>query len=139
ARLCAGELIPLLQREGDVPDLLCPVPLGTKRLRERGYNQALEIARPLARALRLRLDARLPERVEETDTQAGVSGVLRRATVGRAVAVAPHAAALLKDRHVGVVDDVMTTGATLGEIGTMLKRAGAARITNIVFARTPPH
>ena len=137
AQLCVSALHPLLQEKTDVPDLLCPVPLGAKRLSERGYNQALEIARPLARASGVRLEAGLLERTRETNAQAGLSAALRRVNIKDAFAVAQNTAALPKALHVGVVDDVMTTGATLDEIAITLKRAGAARVTNIVFARTP--
>jgi predicted amidophosphoribosyltransferase len=55
-----------------------------------------------------------------------------------AFAVVPQAAALVRGRHVGVVDDVMTSGQTLGELAATLKRFGATRVSNLVFARTPP-
>lgn len=137
AQLCVSALTPLLQEETGLPDLLCPVPLGRRRLCERGYNQALEIARPLSRTLRVRLEARLLERNRDTGTQAGLPAALRRANVKGAFAIAPGVEKLARDLHVGVVDDVMTTGATLDEIASTLKQAGAAKVTNIVFARTP--
>lgn len=120
-----------------LPDLLCPVPLGPARLVERGYNQALEVARPLARALRLPLAPRLLQRLRETKAQSGAAPGERKKNVRGAFGV--DAAIDLRGRHVGVVDDVMSSGHTLDEVASVLKRAGAARVTNIVFARTPPH
>ncbi|MCC2971469.1 ComF family protein [Massilia sp. IC2-476] len=120
-----------------LPELLCPVPLGPRRLVERGYNQALELARPLSGALGIALAPRLLVRQLETAAQSGVAPGERRRNVRGAFAVADDAQTLA-GRHVGVVDDVMTSGHTLDELAGVLKRAGAARVTNLVFARTPP-
>ncbi|WP_296946101.1 ComF family protein [uncultured Massilia sp.] len=120
-----------------LPELLCPVPLGPERLVGRGFNQALEIARPLARALGTALHPRLAERLLDTPAQSGVAPAERARNVRGAFAVtAPDRVA---GRHVGIVDDVMTSGHTLGELAATFKRFGAARVTNLVFARTPPH
>ncbi len=120
-----------------LPDLLCPVPLGDGRLVERGFNQALEIARPLAASLGVALHPALAERTTETTAQSGVSPAERADNVRGAFAVTDPDRVL--GRHVGVVDDVMTSGHTLGELAATFKRFGAARVTNFVFARTPPH
>lgn len=112
-------------------DCVIPVPLSAKRLRERGYNQAVEIARHLrpeklevALCVRER-DARPQMELPWAERQRNVRGGFscRRALVGATVAV---------------VDDVMTTGATLDEMARTLKRAGAARVVNWVVARTLP-
>ncbi len=118
-----------------LPDLLCPVPLGPLRLAERGFNQALEIARPLAGALGVALDARLLARPRDTPAQSLMTPVARRNNVRGAFSVEHD----VEGKHVGVVDDVMTSGNTLHEVARMLKGAGAVRVTNLVFARTPPH
>lgn len=120
-----------------LPDVLCPVPLGDSRLVERGYNQALEVARPLARALGLPVAPRLLARLRDTAPQSGAAPGERRANVRGAFGV--RGTFDVRGRHVGVVDDVMSSGHTLAEVAAVLKRAGAARVTNIVFARTPPH
>lgn len=120
-----------------LPDVLCPVPLGPARLIERGYNQALEVARPLARALGVPVAPQLLHRLRETAPQSGAAPGDRRRNVRGAFGVA--STFDVRDRHVGVVDDVMSSGHTLAEIAAVLKQAGAARVTNIVFARTPPH
>jgi ComF family protein len=143
AALMARRLVAVAQHDdawlAAPPALLCPVPLGPRRLAQRGYNQALEIARPLARALGITLHARLVARVRETAAQSSVAPERRRANIAGAFAVAPAALALIRGRHIGVVDDVMTSGGTLDEMAAVLKRHGAARVTNLVFARTPPH
>lgn len=128
----------VLRQPGFVlPALICPVPLGPRRLAERGYNQALEIARPLARGLGVALHPRLTARVRETAAQSGVAPEQRQHNIAGAFAIPD--AALVRGRHIGIVDDVMTSGRTLDELAAMLKRHGAARVSNLVFARTPPH
>jgi len=119
-----------------LPDLLCPVPLGPARLVERGYNQALEIARPLALLLGVPLHPQLAARTVETRAQSGTSPAERAGNVAGAFAVQDPD--LVAGRHVGLVDDVMTSGHTLDELAAACKRFGAARVTNFVFARTPP-
>jgi len=119
------------------PALLCPVPLGSARLAERGYNQALEIARPLGRLLGITVAPRLLSRVHDTSAQSRLAPGARRANIRHAFAVPDRA--LVEGRHIGVVDDVMSSGETLEEVAATLKRHGAARVSNFVFARTPPN
>jgi ComF family protein len=114
------------------PDVLVPVPLSRRRLIERGYNQAWEIARPLARALGIRANATLVRRVVHTAPQSRLDGDTRRRNVERAFALTQPVRGL----HVGVVDDVMTSGATLDALAHVLKTAGARRVTNFVALRT---
>lgn len=121
------------------PTLLTAVPLGPHRLQERGFNQALEIAKPLSALLGIQLNARLLVRVSETQAQTMLPLAQRRQNMRRAFVV-PHDALLkVRGQHIGVVDDVMTTGATLDELATTLKRFGARSVTNLVFARTLAH
>jgi ComF family protein len=128
----------VLRQPGFVPPaLLCPVPLGPRRLAERGYNQSLEIARPLARSLGLALHPRLASRVRETVAQSSVAPEQRQQNIAGVFAIPDPA--LVRGRHIGIVDDVMTSGRTLNELAATLKRHGAARVSNLVFARTPPH
>ncbi|OUL81521.1 ComF family protein [Paraburkholderia hospita] len=119
--------------ERDRPDVVAPVPLSARRLVERGYNQAWEIARPCARALGIRSDATLVRRVIDTAPQSKLDLDARRQNVGRAFEVARP----VQGFHVAVVDDVMTTGATLDALARTLKAAGARRVTNLVALRTP--
>jgi ComF family protein len=139
APLCARLLrdAVLSQPDYTLPALLCPVPLGSRRLAERGYNQALEIARPLARSMGVALHAQLVVRVHETAAQSSVTPEQRQQNIAGAFAVPD--AALVAGRHIGVVDDVMTSGRTLNELAATLKRHGAAQVSNLVFARTPPN
>jgi len=118
----------------DRPDHLVPVPLSGKRLRERGFNQALEIARHVAHATRTQLSPELCERVRDTPAQMDLPVEERHKNVRGAF----HCPSLVGGT-VAVLDDVMTTGATLDEIAATLKRAGAARVVNWVVARTFPH
>ncbi|WP_144144384.1 ComF family protein [Paraburkholderia sp. BCC1884] len=118
------------------PDVIAPVPLAGQRLVERGYNQAWEIAKPLARALNLPGHATLVQRVIHTAPQSRLDLDARRLNVGRAFKVAAQAQGI-RGMHVGIVDDVMTTGATLEALARTLKAAGARRVTNFVALRTP--
>ena len=127
------------QQGFELPNILCPVPLGSIRLAERGFNQALEIARPLSKALGIPVRPALAIRARETAAQSGVAPAERNKNIRNAFIVAPDALVLVRGQHIGVVDDVMTSGATLHELAAMFKRFGAARVSNFVFARTPPH
>ena len=115
-------------------DCILPVPLSSSRLRERGYNQALEIARGIASATGARLAPGLCERARDTPAQMDLPLAERAKNVRGAF----HCPRLVAGARVAVLDDVMTTGATLGEIAATLKRAGAARVENWVVARTFP-
>lgn len=119
----------------ELPDILCPVPLGPRRLAERGFNQALVIARPLARALGVPLAPKMLARPYDTAAQSTMTPAARRRNVRRAFIVEGDVAG----QHVGVIDDVMTSGNTLHEVARTLKDAGATQVTCLVFARTPPH
>ncbi|MDZ5632803.1 ComF family protein [Janthinobacterium sp. GMG1] len=123
----------------EAPQLLCPVPLGPTRLAERGFNQALEIARPLARLMDVPLQPRLAQRVRETRAQSGVAPQERQANLAHAFAIAPEHAPSLQGCHVGIVDDVMSSGHTVNALAAACKSAGAARVSILVVARTPPH
>jgi len=123
--------------EFPLPSCLTAVPLGQQRLRERGFNQALEIARPLSRSLGIMLAPRLLVRRRDTQAQSLLHPGQRRANTRNAFALRAAASRQVRGLHVGVVDDVMTTGETLNEVAATLKRHGALRVTNFVFARTP--
>jgi len=114
--------------------LLVVPPLGRARLRERGFNQALELARVVSRALRVPCAARGLARVRETDPQPG----LTRRERARNMRGAFRCDAAVEGLHVAVVDDVLTTGATAQEIARVLKAAGAARVSVWTVARALP-
>jgi ComF family protein len=117
-------------------DLLIPVPLSRARMSTRGFNQAIEIAAPLAKRLGRPLVRDAVLRVVDTAPQASLRIDARRRNVRGAFAVVDARRGRIAGRHVGVVDDVMTTGATLDELARTLKRAGAASVVNLVVART---
>lgn len=118
-------------------DLVLPMPLARRRLRERGFNQALELARRLAPD---KTDAALLLRARETPAQRGLSRADRLRNLRGAFALAPLRAARVHGRRIVLVDDVMTSGASLFAAAGVLRDAGAAHITAIVLARTePPH
>jgi len=134
----AGKLAQCAHQAGVTPDLIVPVPLSAQRLALRGYNQSWEIARPLARHLHTKAASTYLRRLRDTAPQTNLADARqRRHNVRGAFATC---ASGLAGLHVAVVDDVMTSGATLAEIASVLKRAGAARVTNLVALRTPsPH
>ncbi|MCK6425206.1 MAG: ComF family protein [Burkholderiaceae bacterium] len=119
------------------PDLLLPVPLSPQRLRERGYNQAWELTRRLARRLHLPAHPQALQRLRERTPQAGLGRAQRLHNLAAAFVVAPAARPVLAGCRVALVDDVMTTGATLSEAAATLQRAGVAQVQAWVLARTP--
>jgi ComF family protein len=118
-----------------LPQCLVPVPLHVARLRERGYNQALELARPVARALGVPLDRHLVERARATLPQTGLDAAARRRNLHGAFTVIRRDMPL--PTHVAVLDDVMTTGSTLAACALALRRAGVARVDVWALARAP--
>ncbi len=113
-------------------DAVVPLPLPPRRLRERGFNQAVEIARPLARRLAVPLLAQACRRPLESPPQASLPWQARRRNVRSGFECAVDLSGL----SILAVDDVMTTGATLDEFARTLKKHGAARVINCVVART---
>ncbi|HKY01347.1 MAG TPA: ComF family protein [Burkholderiales bacterium] len=113
-------------------DLVVPMPLHPDRLRERGFNQAVEISRSVSRLLGIpqRTDALI--RVRDTASQAELPLAERTRNMRDAFLCLSD----LKDLSVALVDDVMTSGATLNEAARALKRAGAAHVENWIVART---
>lgn len=119
-------------------DLLLPVPLSPARLRERGYNQAAVLAHALGRLTRTPVLVDAVLRAIDTPSQASLQRTERLAQVRGVFAVEPGAAARLQGRRIALIDDVMTTGATLHELARTLQRAGAQSLHAWVLARTPP-
>ena len=133
-RLVAGAALAslLAGRVSQRPDLIVPIPLTAQRLRERGFNQALELARALGRRLVVPVNAQICVKTRDTVPQTRLPWKERRKNIRGAFVVE----ADLTGCHVAVVDDVLTTGATLSELARNLKRAGAATVTGYVIART---
>lgn len=115
------------------PALVVPVPLHRSRLRERGFNPAGELARPLARAWGVDFDPLALLRVRSTPSQTGLDRRGRRRNVAGAFRVRARPI----PRRVWLVDDVVTTGATLEEAARALRSAGAREVTALCAARTP--
>ena len=114
------------------PDALIPLPLHRKRLRSRGFDQTLELAKPLASAMRIPLLDDVLLRVRDTAPQSRLDAPARRRNLRRAFAVRPD---ITLPAHVALIDDVMTTGATLHAAANALLRAGVARVDAWVCAR----
>lgn len=133
-RLVAGTALAslLANRVQQRPDLIVPIPLTAQRLRERGFNQALELARALGKQTGVPVHAQLCVKTRDTLPQTRLPWKERRKNIRGAFVVEGGVA----DCHVAVVDDVLTTGATLSELARNLKRAGAATVTGYVVART---
>jgi ComF family protein len=121
-----------------VGDRLIPLPLSPERLQTRGFNQAWELTKALARhsGSAAACDAQLLLRIRNTPPQAQLQREARLHNVKDAFAINPLRAAALKHRRVVLVDDVMTSGASLFAAAQVLRDAGAAHITGVVFART---
>lgn len=117
------------------PDCLLPVPLARKRLRERGYNQALMLARWLSAELDLEYNEHLLLRPHETVAQQTLDAKARRRNLLSAFALAP--GAQVQGRHLALVDDVLTTGATAHSLAQLLMEAGARQVDVYCLARTP--
>lgn len=115
------------------PELMIPLPLHPGRLRERGFNQALEIAQPLSVALNIPLGNTQLQRIKDTEHQARLTEKARHSNMRRAFVALED----LEGRHIAVVDDVMTTGASLDAAARALKDAGASKVEAWVLARTP--
>lgn len=136
--LAAGRLLAQLMAhalaDAERPQALLPVPLHRARLRSRGYDQALELAKPLSRALQIPLLHDALVRTRATAQQSRLDAAQRRRNVRKAFMVdgRPPLPA-----HVVLVDDVMTTGATLHAAARALRRAGVGRVDAWVCARVP--
>ncbi|MCW8908267.1 MAG: phosphoribosyltransferase family protein, partial [Sedimenticola sp.] len=118
---------------GPLPERLLPVPLHPVRLRQRGYNQSLELARPLARRLGIALEQNSCHRVLDTRPQADLPRRQRLHNLQRAFRLSHPPEA----RHIALVDDVVTTGSTVNELARLLLRAGVQRVDVWAVARTP--
>jgi len=114
-------------------DVVVPVPLYPARQRDRSYNQAAVLARELACRIGRRCEAAALTRVRHTETQTALDAQRRRANMSGAFAVSKPG--LVRHRRVLLVDDVMTTGATLNECARVLKRAEAYKVWAVTLAR----
>jgi ComF family protein len=133
ARLLGSVLADSLAGRADLPEVLIPVPLHPGRYRQRGFNQSLEIARFVSARLDIPLDYRCCRRVRATAAQSSLTSArLRRANLSGAF----RAEGAIAYRHAALIDDVITTGATLNELARTLRRAGVERVEAWACART---
>ncbi|NJC88047.1 MAG: ComF family protein [Desulfuromonas sp.] len=116
---------------GSLPELVIPVPLHQSRLRERGYNQALQLSRQVGSALGIPVAPALLHRVKATAAQQGLDAVARKSNLKGAFAVTRP----FTGRRLLLVDDVMTTGATVRECASVLCKAGAVSVEVAVLGR----
>lgn len=117
-----------------LPECIIPVPLHPSRLRERGFNQALELAKPIAARLKIPINYQIVYRRRNTATQSGLPQQERKRNMRGAFAIQGTLAA----QHVAIMDDVLTTGHTVGELTRTLRRAGAQTIEVWTCARSLP-
>jgi ComF family protein len=140
-QLAAGRVLSHLiceyvkHRETGLPDMLIPVPLHSRRLISRGFNQAYELAAYAGKVLDIPLLADALRRRRHTQAQSGLSRKQRRKNLQRAFYWHGN---LKPARHVALIDDVMTTGTTVAECARVLKKAGAKRVDVWVAARAIP-
>lgn len=123
-----AEKLPLLTHP---PDLIIPVPLHNSRLRSRGYNQSWELTKHLSRLSGIPASHSICSRFKKTRLQTGLKASERKQNLKKAFAVSTD----VKNLHICIVDDVMTTGSTLEAIASVLKSAGAAHVSGLVVAR----
>jgi len=127
-----AEKFTLYYQETELPKLLIPVPLHTKRLRERGFNQAVELARLVARRTNLQYDFSGIERRRYTKAQHTLNASQRRANLADAFALQDP---MPVPEHVAIIDDVVTTGTTVGVLTELLTELGAKRVDVWAVAR----
>jgi ComF family protein len=131
ARTMAHYMAPLVRRSDDT--VLVPVPLHRSRIWRRGFNQSALVARELSRRLKVETEPMLLRRVRRTPPLKGMSPIQRRKTVSGAFRVRDKAA--VAGKTIVLVDDVLTTGSTAEACARVLRRAGAARIELVTWAR----
>lgn len=131
ARLLAQLMLPSLEALNERPDLILPVPLHPERLKERGFNQSLELASYLGRALDIPVDTKSCARIKATLPQSSLGKKERKKNVRNAFALRGS----LKARHLVLVDDVITTGNTLEELARLCKKAGVEKVSAWCAAR----
>jgi ComF family protein len=119
-------------------DLFIPMPLHPNRLRERGYNQALEIAKVITKNQPDKLGCAATQRQSYTPPQASIPLRERIKNINGAFKIYSHSIEYIKDKRIAIVDDVMTTGTSLNELAKTLKQAGACNVECWVIARTLP-
>lgn len=122
-----GELLSnriMMENREDLPDLIIPIPLHKKRIRQRGFNQAVEIAKVLSSRLNVPLDVKSCHRIKNTAAQSSLPAKLRKQNIKKAFIVKR----AIRAKNVAIIDDVMTTGQTVLELSKVLKKQGIEKI-----------
>jgi ComF family protein len=138
AEIAANGIVNALAHQ-PLPDLLIAMPLHPQRLQERGFNQAVEIGRRIAQYTQCRLSTNSVVRLRHGEPQASLPLNKRAKNVKGVFAVNDAVSSELRGKRIAVVDDIMTSGASLNELAKTLKKAGAVRVECWVAARTLPH
>jgi ComF family protein len=130
-----AELLTKFIKENDIelPDVIMPVPLHPSRLRERGFNQALELAKPIGREFDIPIDTKSCKRIKATATQSTLDKKIRIKNMRGAFEIVQP----LDCKHLVLIDDVVTTGTTVNELAKILKANGVQRVDVWALARTP--
>ena len=131
SRLLSGQLNNTVMNTVDKPDCLLPVPLHKKRLRHRGFNQSIEIARTLSKTWSIPIEYSWLKRTRATQPQTGLDAKSRRRNIKGAFEMVEKK----KYQHVAIIDDVVTTGSTVNEIARVLKRSGVKKVSVYSIAR----
>lgn len=118
-----------------LPELIIPIPLHPQRLQQRGYNQAIEIARPISKALNIPLLIKGCERQRDTAPQFDLPANQRQKNLRGAF----HISHPIQAKHIAIVDDVMTTGSTVSAFSQRLIQAGAEQVEIWTCARATTH
>ena len=127
ARLFADDWIYFLRTflmGSTLPDVIIPVPLHHERLKERGFNQALEIAKPIGKYFNIPVDTKTCIRIKNTRAQSSLPARKRKHNVNNAFGLSYTPTA----KHIAIVDDVVTTGNTISEISALFRKSGVSRI-----------
>jgi len=125
---CLGQLMAIKLQQyyqnQSLPEIILPVPLHRKRLQQRGFNQAIEIARPISKVLKLAIDSRYCRRIKATPAQSGLNASERKKNLRGSFRIKGNH----NYKHVAIVDDVVTTGSTIKEFSLTLQKASIERI-----------
>lgn len=127
-----AEYIAMYYQNDTLPELVIPVPLHKNRLRERSFNQALELSKPIAKKLNLKIDIQSCQKIRHSEAQSLIAAKHRGKNVKNSFAV-------IKDinaKHIAILDDVMTTGHTVNELSKVLKKSSVEKIDVWCVART---
>lgn len=131
ARLLGYLLANYLQKNAEIPEFIIAVPLHKQRFQERGFNQSIEIAKTVSKILNIPILTRACVRTRNTLHQTSLPAKQRHKNIKNAFVVR----SLITARHVAILDDVMTTGATVNELAKVLKKAGVVKVDVWVCAR----